>query len=135
MPSTFIIVNLNKKTISNIDELGINYFSTENYNGSGEGWKKLYEGITINEQNNLKKGLDQFYHTLQFQSTIKPNDTVYFSLTIPYTFTKLQHLVTKHHHSFDILGTTFCGNPLYIYKTGNPHADKSILIMARQHPS
>ena len=30
---------------------------------------------------------------------------------------------------------TFCGNPLFVYKTGNPSAKKAILITARQHPS
>jgi murein tripeptide amidase MpaA len=55
------------------------------------------------------------------------------ALTLPYTFTKL----TKYalFRKFKIIGESFSGNPIYVYRTGNEEAKKSIVIMGRQHPS
>ena len=74
-----------------------------------------------------------YNHSLEFDVSIMSYDTVYYSLALPYSFSKLLQITNKT--GFSVLGLTFCGNPIFVYRTGNPEAEKSIVITARQHPS
>ena len=115
----FVIVNNNKKTNPNIGAIGISYFSLDAFKFHKVGWQKSHEGVCCNVKNNLRRDNLTFSHTFEFSFKLMAQDTVYFALTLPYSFTKLTSLISIYPMGFSCLGTTFCGNPIYVYRTGN----------------
>ena len=143
------LINMCKSTSLFQDGMSICIYSEKRQANTGEGWYRGGENITYSKNNINREGKNKSYYTLSFEYTFEYSyDLVFFSYSIPYTYTDLIKLLDSYEVDRRIsqfyARKTICksigGNNIYSVTITHPcHKEeilkkKVIIITARVHP-
>ena len=123
----------------------VSVYSVRKRREEGLGWFKGGENIGFNRVNLSRTHHQDTYYSLYFEYEFEhPNDEVYFSLTQPYTYSRLSATIDslKHHTPKGItlevktLAYSISNNiiPLLRFGKEGRSYNQAILVMGRQHP-
>ena len=144
----FNILNLYKTRSLFNEGMQISVYSSKNFETNKEGWFKSCKDITYT-MNSFTRPNGKPYYTLSFSyEFIYDDDSVYFSYSVPYTYSNLLSLLDSFEKDSEIskfllrvpLCRTLGGNIVYLLTITSPSTREdlknrlNIFISARIHP-